>query len=251
MSESEVDRYLDELFDRLAGTGAAGRRALAEAEDHLRAAVAEGTARKLPQQQAEHEAVGRFGPPARIARTLRRVHRGGWLNSVLSGGWLLAGIGLAGAGVSYLAAAVSIAVELWMHPQHLPTCADNLNRVCTDTVPVMQHAIAGGRALLALGVIALLGRRLAMRLTRLAPATRRFPLLAAVLFALAGLALLAEPFFIQGIHGFAPQAVPGFFAVPQGPGPRTTLIASAVAMAAAAATITWGLTEARKPRYLR
>ena len=30
-----VDRYLDALFDRLAGTGAAGRRALAEAEDHL------------------------------------------------------------------------------------------------------------------------------------------------------------------------------------------------------------------------
>ena len=90
---------------------------------------------------------------------------------------------LAAAGVSYLAAAVSIAVELWMHPQPLPTCADNLNRVCTDTVPVMQHAIAGGLALLVIGVIALLGRRLAM--------------------------------------------------------------------AAAAATITWGLTQARKPRYLR
>lgn len=32
---SEIERYLDEFFDRLAGQGAAGRRALAEAEDHL------------------------------------------------------------------------------------------------------------------------------------------------------------------------------------------------------------------------
>jgi hypothetical protein len=35
----ETDRYLDEMFDRLAGTGGAGRRALVEAEDHLRAAL--------------------------------------------------------------------------------------------------------------------------------------------------------------------------------------------------------------------
>jgi hypothetical protein len=32
---SEIERYLDELFDQLAGTGAAGRRALMEAEYHL------------------------------------------------------------------------------------------------------------------------------------------------------------------------------------------------------------------------
>jgi hypothetical protein len=41
---SEVDRYLDEMFDRLAGTGSAGRRALAETEDHLRASAAAGMA---------------------------------------------------------------------------------------------------------------------------------------------------------------------------------------------------------------
>src|SRR6476659_4613606 len=38
---SEIERYLDELFDQLAGTGAAGRRALLEAEYHLRAVAAD------------------------------------------------------------------------------------------------------------------------------------------------------------------------------------------------------------------
>jgi len=247
---SEVDRYLDELFDRLAGTGGAGRRALAEAEDHLRAAVADGIARKLPEQQAEREAVARFGPPARIARQLRRAHGGARLNSMLSGTWLLTGLGLAGAGASYLAAAASIAVELWMHPQRLPTCAENVNRECTDTVPVMQHAIVAGLVVLAIGAAVLLGRRLAVRFTRLAPAARRFPRLAAVLFGLAGLALFAAPFTTGGGYGFAPWAARGFFAVPQGPGPRATVIASVVALAVAVAMSAWELTRARRPGYV-
>jgi hypothetical protein len=44
---SEIERYLDELFDRLAGqVPRAG--ALAEAEDHLRAAAADAVAGGLP-----------------------------------------------------------------------------------------------------------------------------------------------------------------------------------------------------------
>ena len=61
---SEIEWYLDELFDQLAGTGAAGRRALKEAEYHLRATAADAMTRGLPEDQAEHEAVSRFGPPA-------------------------------------------------------------------------------------------------------------------------------------------------------------------------------------------
>jgi len=53
MAVSEVERYLDGMFDRLAGTGGAGRRALAEAEDHLRAAVADARAAGLPAGEAE------------------------------------------------------------------------------------------------------------------------------------------------------------------------------------------------------
>ena len=53
---SEIEWYLDELFDQLAGTGAAGRRALLEAEYHLRAVAADAITRGLSQDQAEHEA---------------------------------------------------------------------------------------------------------------------------------------------------------------------------------------------------
>ena len=82
---SEIERYLDELFDQLAGTGAAGRRALLEAEYHLRAVAADAITRGLSQDQAEHEAVGRFGPPALVARTLRSAGR---LNRGVSTAWL-------------------------------------------------------------------------------------------------------------------------------------------------------------------
>jgi hypothetical protein len=72
-----VERCLDELFDNLAGTGAAGRRALAEAEDHLRAAVDDGVARGIDPAAAEQEAAARFGQPAAIAAELAITHRGG------------------------------------------------------------------------------------------------------------------------------------------------------------------------------
>jgi hypothetical protein len=244
---SEVDRYLDEMFDRLAGTGAAGRRALAEAEDHLRAAVADGLARNLTAQQAEHDAVARFGPPATIARQLRRAHGGARLNPAFSGAWLLAGLGLAWLGAVYLATAASFAVILRMHPDSLPTCSANVNRVCTAAVPVMQSAVAGLVVVL-LGGIVLLGRRLARRSAGLAAAARRLPLLAATLFTLAGLALFAETFVLPGVRRFAP-ATAGFSLVPQGPGLRMTLIASVLGMAAALVTAAWGRTQARRPRY--
>ena len=84
---SEIERYLDELFDKLTGTGAAGRRALMEAEYHLRAVAADAMTRGLPEDQAEHEAVSRFGPPALVARKLRSVQGPGRLNRAVSTAW--------------------------------------------------------------------------------------------------------------------------------------------------------------------
>ncbi|MGI5241869.1 permease prefix domain 1-containing protein [Dactylosporangium sp. CA-139066] len=46
-----------------AGTGARGRRMLAEAEDHLRSAADDGVSRGLDPVAAQREAVDRFGPP--------------------------------------------------------------------------------------------------------------------------------------------------------------------------------------------
>lgn len=109
---SEIERYLDELFDQLAGTGAAGRRALLEAEYHLRAVAVDAITRGLSHDQAEHEAVGRFGPPALVARTLRSAGR---LNRGVSTAWLLAGLAACGFGVAYLVAA-------WWHTWQTPNC---------------------------------------------------------------------------------------------------------------------------------
>jgi hypothetical protein len=90
---SEIEWYLDELSGQLAGTGAAGRRALMEAGYHLRAVAADAMTRGLPQDQAGHEAVSRFGPPALVASKLRSAGR---LNPAVSAAWLLAGLAPAG-----------------------------------------------------------------------------------------------------------------------------------------------------------
>jgi hypothetical protein len=99
-----VDRYLDEMFDLLAGAGAAGRRMLIEAEEHLIEATAEGRARGLDAETAEREAVGRFGAAAAVARgvpagagtartSLRRLATAAWALT----GAALAWYGLSGA----------------------------------------------------------------------------------------------------------------------------------------------------------
>ena len=102
-----VHRYLDDLFDRLAGTGAAGRRTLAEVEDHLRAAADQGEAQGLSRTDAEQRAVTRFGAPEAMAAQLRAVHRpDAWLRPALAGAWLAGGLGLVAVGASGLVAEV-------------------------------------------------------------------------------------------------------------------------------------------------
>jgi hypothetical protein len=102
-----VDRYLDDLFDRLAGTGAAGRRTLAEAEDHLRAAADQGEALGLSRSDAERRAVAAFGAADRVAAQLRAVHRpDAWLRPAFAGAWLAGALGLLGIGASGLVAEV-------------------------------------------------------------------------------------------------------------------------------------------------
>jgi hypothetical protein len=102
-----VDRYLDDLFDRLAGTGAAGRRIIAEAEDHLQAAADRGEASGLSRVDAERRAVAAFGTPDAIAAELRAVQRPeAWLRPAFAGAWLAGGLGLLAIGASGLVAEV-------------------------------------------------------------------------------------------------------------------------------------------------
>jgi hypothetical protein len=97
-----VERYLDDIFDRLAGTGRAGRIALAETEDHLRAAVAEEIAAGRSPDEAERAAVIRFGHPARIARQLRRAAHPAIGGAAVSGLWWAAGLFGLALGVAHL-----------------------------------------------------------------------------------------------------------------------------------------------------
>ena len=160
---SEIERYLDELFDQLAGTGAAGRRALLEAEYHLRAVAADAMTRGLPQDQAEHEAVGRFGPPALVARTLRSAGR---LNRGVSTAWLLAGLAACGFGVAYLVAA-------WWHTWQTPNCYVALAYGCYTTGMLVTR-ITTATTIAAAGAALLFGRWLAVRGAALTSSHRGF-----------------------------------------------------------------------------
>jgi len=101
-----IERYLDDLFNHLSSTGSAGRRALAEAEDHLLAATAEGIKAGLSEEEAARRAVARFGDPARIAAGIKAANSGigAVLKPIFSGAWLLAAVGMIAIGVSGLVA---------------------------------------------------------------------------------------------------------------------------------------------------
>jgi hypothetical protein len=252
----DVDRHLDEMFDRLAGTGAAGRRALAEAEDHLRAAVADEISRGLPAARAERNAVERFGSPARIAGDLRRAHRVSPLGSTLSGAWLLAGLAILVLAGTYLVKTLDLAVLLRMHPERSSACAEmgggffvpapGAPSPCPGAgvgAALHDNALAGLVALL-LAVVVLLGRRLAIRRAGLAPAPRRFPLLAAALFGAAGIVLfLVNPTTPYGQRLFDS---PGLLGVAGGMGLWHSVITAGLAVLASIVAAANQLARARR-----
>jgi len=165
---SEIEWYLDELFDQLAGTGAAGRRALKEAEYHVRATAADAMTRGLPEDQAEHEAVSRFGPPALVARKLRSAQGAGRLNRAVSTAWLLTGLAACGLGAAYLAAT-------WWHTWQIPDCTVALSYGCYTTGMLVTR-ITTATTIAAAGAALLFGRWLAVRYTALTSSRRRLVL---------------------------------------------------------------------------
>lgn len=203
---SEIERYLDELFDRLAGQGAAGRRALAEAEDHLRAAAADAMAGGLAADQAEVDAVARFGPPAVVARTLRSAASSGRTGRAVSLAWLMVGLAAAGLGVAYVTAAGRLG---WWSPAYL--CTDYLSPSCNSAGPAVGDTQSGAIASAA-GAALLVGRWLAIRYAGLASVRRGFALAAGVLLALVAFGLgmtghvVALP---DSVRSLVPDMVPG------------------------------------------
>ncbi len=210
--DGPVEHALDELFDGLAGTGREGRRTLAEAEDHLRSAVAEGEAAGLTGPQAERAAVDRFGPVSRVAAELRAVRNGPgeWLRPVFVGCWLAGGLGLLAVGASGLLAEVfgrlfgagfvagdapgvtytpARCADYFEYFPHASSCADAAALHHWGEVVVSR--VAAG----VLGLLALLVLWLARRSTRLGrqawtPPRGTVLIPMAGLFGLAGTALL-------------------------------------------------------------
>jgi hypothetical protein len=109
LPDGPAERYLDALFDRLAGTGAAGRRSLAEAEDHLRTAGAAGVTAGLDRVEAEQQAIDRFGPPTAIATQLQLTHRGfgALVRPLIAGAYMIGVLALLALGVSGLLSELS------------------------------------------------------------------------------------------------------------------------------------------------
>jgi hypothetical protein len=109
-----VEDYLDELYAALRVSPRTGRRILAETEDHLRDAVADGLAHGLSEDAAAHRAVQRFGPSGAVARAHRvRLNRrppAAAGAGMIRMAWLLAAVGLIAIGVSGAVAAGMTAV---------------------------------------------------------------------------------------------------------------------------------------------
>ena len=68
MSGDRIEGYLDQLLLELRGRATDVRRILAETEEHLRDATADGIAAGLPPDEAEDRAIARFGSPRAVAR---------------------------------------------------------------------------------------------------------------------------------------------------------------------------------------
>jgi hypothetical protein len=100
--DSPVESYLDSLFNRLAGTGRAGRRMLSDAEAHLEEGAAAARERGLTEIDAERDAVARFGSIDAIARRVPVASESltSQLRRVLVGGWALVAAGLLWYGLS-------------------------------------------------------------------------------------------------------------------------------------------------------
>jgi len=96
MKPDLIDRYLVELARALRLRQADDARALDEARAHLADAVRQGTEHGLSLEDAQREAIDRFGPPEMVAATFPRSSR-----RTIDRAVLIVAV-LAGAGIGYI-----------------------------------------------------------------------------------------------------------------------------------------------------
>lgn len=105
-----IEEYLDLLYTRLHASPRQARRVLAEAEDHLREAVADGLAAGMSEREAQEAAISSFGSVRAVVRAhdarLRRFPPLAVLSDLVMSAWMLAGVGLLAIGISGLVAEV-------------------------------------------------------------------------------------------------------------------------------------------------
>ena len=102
MSATSIERYLDRLFNLLAGTGIRGRRVFAETEAHLADSVEALVREGRSPDDAAREAIARFGPPESVARAVldEGLSLAALAQRVVAAAWLLGGVGLVAIGLS-------------------------------------------------------------------------------------------------------------------------------------------------------
>lgn len=135
---SGIERYLSELRRELRLRWVPSARFLEETRGHLADAIAAGERRGLPREQAEQEALARFGTPRIVAARFaaeryRRLEwmmlapavlmglsiawidsRPHWDDAGITAGLLVIGSGLLGLGVSRRAWRIALAVGVWI-----------------------------------------------------------------------------------------------------------------------------------------
>jgi hypothetical protein len=180
---SPIEDYLDQLLVELRGSARDVRRILAEVEEHLRDATAEGVAEGLPEGKAQWRAVDRFGPPRMVARRFGRPATRLALRALARAAAPFTAVGLIAVGVS---GAISEALGRWFGPAFvagdLPDvryaaarCADFQEyfpgKSCLDAAAwhhwgeVVEYRVAAG----VVGLLLLGGRLLYRRRRRKAP----------------------------------------------------------------------------------
>lgn len=101
MTDSPIERYLDQLFIQLrANPPRDARSLLAETEAHLRDAAEEAQRNGLERTEAERAAVEGFGDPHRLAFTDRDRTRTALVIRIAVSAWWLGAIGAVAVGVS-------------------------------------------------------------------------------------------------------------------------------------------------------
>jgi hypothetical protein len=68
VTDDLIERYLDQLLTQLRGSATDIRRILSEAEEHLRDATSELLAAGVGEEEAQLQAIERFGDPRTVAR---------------------------------------------------------------------------------------------------------------------------------------------------------------------------------------